>query len=1628
MKNLFKKRTQQQNQQSTDNKEEIEQHQHHIASAVRAALIPPKRGSLYNNLGGMNSDTSPIIPVDQSNKNSSNENVNVSSKADKHASNFSSQPSNSPRISDVEHHEQHHEQHSDTEVPHGVPHTDHPPNYSEELESEQPQPQNNQESIREQPLSPENDVLAPPDLSTFSPIPRVSTPKGLSLPTFSPFNPLAQPPPPIRDQFISHATPPTSPRDVRRAARQLPTLARGSADPSKPPSSTVQASQSHENAETAEASELEDIDSEDSFEDDDGEDEQVEQYRRPSAPHAPTTDYFSLPPSNALVPPQTPRAIPISPGANGTPGKSSSVLPPKLNQRTASSVTVQQRSRQNTQSTLDDARPSEDSAKEGSRSPEALRRLTSSIMLTSVDSSPPPPQPKQPLQPTQPTQTSIPNRTTSHKDVTQLNKDVIDEAPSLAVASTKTCGRQMSRSLTDLSSFQSPQVIEGLGVGLNSPLNGEKDITLKGKERAQVPSSPVVEVDDLVQSSSSTREIGVGTSPPTSPATAHSAQMEQERRNWKEIFNSTPLSPPPPITPLPAHGTPNAAKRRLSLPNMMVAPPQYDEVALRETIFGGIRRIIRPREEEGREKLPKYKCGIHIEGLMPRKMEFTSPGNQARDRTWRRVYVVLHGTVLKIYKADKWDHGRALLSSEINDLNEADVESAYVHEPPPADAPIPPVPALPQLLAQRPSFQNHINAPANNVKYAPTLLRKYSLQNAESGLAADYVKRRNVIRVRLLSDKGVKEQFLIQAYDQSSVIDWIESSSEEDDVLEEVDAEMAHMQVEHPEEAVDMVRPLRNTSRSLRQESNSRSRSRSRSRSKVRTVKAHPSLAALWFNRSCTTLDSVEVILPDNVYREKLVDHPQTYYCMATEPPQHKLDLHVGDHVSRVENDEGITVCDVVDETLNTINYIIMNAGVSEDGEVDPATTLVIDGRLKSIHKFRHNGYLPLPITQASVKNNATKLLAIPVLLLLLIVYTYKGNGEVKEIYKLIVVGQDESHEVFSSSNPPNSASRAVRPIKFHQALPDLCVDEWIGAGIWGEHCKDVDIKKFSTIDPVFPWVNGSDPVQISALQAFSDQKVDSQHRYQEHDELRYALRSIERSVGQNVGQYHILASSYDSPEGGNQIAQHPFWLNDHEKVEMHHHFNFFRRMPTIPESQSLTDDQLNNLNAEWRAASLPTFNSFAIEGQMHNIDAQSDTIVYHNDDFFTLKNNEVSDYYSPLHGPVLRSLSYSMYVPQEKPLGSRNGEGVAIARSSWVLGRRFGMRWRPYIAHHARSLSLPILNEAAIMFDNSFNNVTLARFRNTKDAPWAIQSFFFASWFITERHREALLWSWIVGKWGASNQVIDTDKMWSELTGGESLKHQVYVPHRVTVEDEELEKTLNNAHIPKPLNTEYAFSSMDGYGPGYLRQIWHRLLSRHGWPDLRDDKRLKACTITKEQCFKQGSTAEELFKHIAFEQYGDCGDCSKYFRNIPMQLTEGLVITQLISQGGSKGLEIFLPPKDSLKQFSGVPNLPLNDDWHDADFKLNTVLDGETSPRSFAARLIMRYNHVFGETPSQFTKVYNPSQLKQQLDMADTHQDTTFICLNDDVKKEKDIPAINELMGNWFTSRWPEPEEWERV
>jgi hypothetical protein len=98
--------------------------------------------------------------------------------------------------------------------------------------------------------------------------------------------------------------------------------------------------------------------------------------------------------------------------------------------------------------------------------------------------------------------------------------------------------------------------------------------------------------------------------------------------------------------------SPNRAiQRRQSMPEMRIDPPIYqidDDYNIK--YHGG--KLPDAREDEGHEDLPGYSCEVHIEGYVPRKMEFTKPGVQAKDRRWKRQYIILHGTSIKIYKSD----------------------------------------------------------------------------------------------------------------------------------------------------------------------------------------------------------------------------------------------------------------------------------------------------------------------------------------------------------------------------------------------------------------------------------------------------------------------------------------------------------------------------------------------------------------------------------------------------------------------------------------------------------------------------------------------------------------------------------------------------------------------------------------------------------------------------------------------------------------------------------------------------------------------------------------------------------------------------------------------------------------
>ncbi|KAF9225990.1 hypothetical protein BS17DRAFT_879220 [Gyrodon lividus] len=330
--------------------------------------------------------------------------------------------------------------------------------------------------------------------------------------------------------------------------------------------------------------------------------------------------------------------------------------------------------------------------------------------------------------------------------------------------------------------------------------------------------------------------------------------------------------------------------RRTSMPSFHPTsdPPPYPAFGPRPK-----EHLVTPREDEGRERLPAYSNSLYLVAIMPLKMEFSSPGVQAKDRKWRRVVCELEGTAFRVYKCppgasgvgvigDWWEKrvgvgdmasahyapirkkeeqfekssklgmdqppmpqasssrsasvrpsarqtrrrsespaslatqstttstpraakrmsGASFLSpfkgsstthSQSRGVGSPSRRESRAMELLPVDAhgsrsslsteshesngrvtPVPQPSPQPQprsasrlsfLSTSRPQWRSgEIPKPSKS-----DLIRAYTLQHAESGLGNDYLKRKNVIRVRL---EG--EQFLLQAHDVPAVVEWIE--------------------------------------------------------------------------------------------------------------------------------------------------------------------------------------------------------------------------------------------------------------------------------------------------------------------------------------------------------------------------------------------------------------------------------------------------------------------------------------------------------------------------------------------------------------------------------------------------------------------------------------------------------------------------------------------------------------------------------------------------------------------------------------------------------------------------------------------------------------------------------------
>ncbi|KAL2074152.1 hypothetical protein VTL71DRAFT_7930 [Oculimacula yallundae] len=153
-------------------------------------------------------------------------------------------------------------------------------------------------------------------------------------------------------------------------------------------------------------------------------------------------------------------------------------------------------------------------------------------------------------------------------------------------------------------------------------------------------------------------------------------------------------------------------------------PPAYDTLL----DLPSLRRKfnIQPREDEGREVLPPYSSAISIQNVFLMKMELEGAVHQATDRNWYRVVVTLQGTALKFHKFK----GSALFAGKDDGGKPSD-----------------------SMASKKGPF-----------------LKSYNLQHADVGIAADYLKKRFVIRVRAEAD-----QFLLSCNKIETFVLWLQS-------------------------------------------------------------------------------------------------------------------------------------------------------------------------------------------------------------------------------------------------------------------------------------------------------------------------------------------------------------------------------------------------------------------------------------------------------------------------------------------------------------------------------------------------------------------------------------------------------------------------------------------------------------------------------------------------------------------------------------------------------------------------------------------------------------------------------------------------------------------------------------
>ncbi|WJV48373.1 stealth conserved region 3 domain-containing protein [Streptomyces flavofungini] len=225
-------------------------------------------------------------------------------------------------------------------------------------------------------------------------------------------------------------------------------------------------------------------------------------------------------------------------------------------------------------------------------------------------------------------------------------------------------------------------------------------------------------------------------------------------------------------------------------------------------------------------------------------------------------------------------------------------------------------------------------------------------------------------------------------------------------------------------------------------------------------------------------------------------------------------------------------------------------------------------------------------------------------------------------------------------------------------------------------------------VDAVYTWVDDSDPDWRAARTAAlggaaegADSSADSGTvRFRNRDELRYSLRSLAMYAPWVRHVYLVTA------------GQVPDWLDrDHPGL-------------TVVDHRDLFADP----------SALPTFNSHAIETQLHRIEGLAEHFLYFNDDMFLGRPTTPGTFFL---GSGLPKFFWSSASVPALPVDAADEGYLAAAKNNRELLRRdFGRTATHCFLHVPYALRRSILEELTERYADELAATSRARFRGTTD------------------------------------------------------------------------------------------------------------------------------------------------------------------------------------------------------------------------------------------------------------------------------------------------------------------------